>query len=159
MSAVARSTDAGALLARTQQQLERLYGIEAPHGVEAFLLADPALAAVLHGPGWTPTVEMLLVREEAGDLELSLFLDAALLARLSELSPHDELSEENLDDFWSLVEGVSHFVYRDANRYAGRYCLALQRAYLERRRAGLLDELRSFYREDRSGKLARIGQP
>ena len=224
MSAAARSTDAGALLARTQQQIERLYGIEAPHGAEEFLLADPALARVLHGPGWTPTDEMLLVREDGGDLELSLFLDAALLARLAELSPHDELSEANLDDFWSLVEGVSHFVYltwnaarrrsvtplelelqgevdkfalaaltfqrqrggspralhrllfdvsqvdgalapdlqaryRDANRYAGRYCLGLQRAYLERRRSGLLDELRSFYREDRSGKLARIGQP
>ena len=46
MSAAARSTDAGALLARTQQQIERLYGIEAPHGAEAFLLADRV--GVLH---------------------------------------------------------------------------------------------------------------
>ena len=224
MSAAERSTDAAPLLARTQRQIEQLYGIEAPHGVAAFLLADPALARILHGDRWTPTDEMLLVREDAGELELSLFLDAALLERLAETPPHEALGEHNLDDFWSLVEGVSHFVYltwnaarrrsvtplemelqgevdkfaltamtwqrqrggspralhrllfdtarvddalapdlqtryRDANRFAGRYCLGLQREYLERRRAGLLDELRSFYREDRGGKLSRIGHP
>src|SRR5690606_33282297 len=179
---------------------------------------------VLHGDGWTPTDEMLLVREDTGELELSLFLDAALLARLAAQPPHEALGGHNLDDFWSLVEGVSHFVYltwnaarrrsvtplelelqgevdkfaltamtwqrqcggspralhrllfdaarvddalapdlqtryRDANRFAGRYCLGLQREYFERRRTGLLDELRSFYRENRGGKLERIGQP
>ncbi|MEX0899711.1 MAG: hypothetical protein WD081_03370 [Gammaproteobacteria bacterium] len=224
MSAAERSTDADALLRRTQRQIERLYGIEAPHSAEAFLLADPHLARILQGDGWTDTDESLLVREEEGDLELSLFLDGALLERLVRVSPYDELGHHNLADFWSLVEGVSHFVYltwnaarrrsvtplemelqgevdkftltaltwqrqrggspralhgllfdatridtqlsedlreryHDANRYAGRYCLDLQRDYLERRRPGLIDELRSFYREGRGGKLARIGQP
>jgi hypothetical protein len=224
MSAAERSTDADALLRRTQRQIERLYGIEAPHAAEAFLLADAKLARILHGDGWTDTDESLLVREEDGDLELSLFLDRALLDRLAQLSPYDELDDGNLADFWSLVEGVSHFVYltwnaarkrsvtplemelqgevdkftltaltwqrqrggspralhrllfdaarvnselapdlraryHDANRYAGRYCLGLQREYLERRRTGFVDELRSFYRENRGGKLARIGHP
>ncbi len=224
MSAAERSTDANGLLRRTQRQIERLYGIEAPHAAETFLLADAKLARILHGDGWTDTDESLLVREEGGDLELSLFLDSALLKRLASASPYDALGDGNLADFWSLVEGVSHFVYltwnaarqrsvtplemelqgevdkftltaltwqrqrggspralhrllfdathvndelapdlreryHDANRYAGRYCLDLQREYLERRRAGLVDELRSFYRENRGGKLARIGHP
>ncbi len=222
MSAAERSTDADTLLRRTQRQIERLYGIAAPHAAEAFLLDDPALARILHGDGWSDTDESLLVREEGGDLELSLFLDGALLERLARASPYHELGDGNLADFWSLVEGVSHFVYltwnaarnrsvtplelelqgevdkftltaltwqrqrggspralhrllfdathvderlaselreryHDANRYAGRYCLDLQREYLERRRAGFVEELRSFYRENRGGKLARIG--
>lgn len=224
MSAAAASTDAGALLGRTQRAIEGLYGIEAPHAAEAFLLADPTLARILHGDGWTDTDEVLLVREDGHGLELSLFLDQALLERLRAAPPHDELTGDNLADFWSLVEGVSHFVYltwnaararsvtplelelqgevdkyalsaltwqrqcggspralhrllfeaahiddalapdlkqryRDANRYAGRYCLDIEQRYLRPRRHGLLDELRSFYREDRGGKLARIGQP
>ena len=224
MSAAARSTDAHALLRRTQRQIEGLYGIESPHAADAFWLADPAVARVLHGAGWTGSDEMLLVREDDGELELSLFLEAALLERLAARPPHDDLDEQNLADWWALVEGVSHFVYltwnaerrrnvtplelelqgevdkfaltaltwhrqrggsprglhrwlfdatriddalspelrslyHDANRFAGRYCLELQRAYLERRRTGLLPELRSFYREDRGGKLARIGIP
>lgn len=224
MSAPAPSTDAAGLLARTQRQLERLYQVEAPHEAAAFLLADPRVAKILHGDGWTDTDEMLLVREEGGELELSLFLDRALLERLARASPHDALGPANLDDFWSLVEGVSHFLYltwnaarersvtplelelqgevdkyaltamtwqrqhggspralhrllfdatrvdellepdvqqryRDANRYAGRYCLGIERRYLHERRAGLLDELRGFYRADRGGKLARAGHP
>lgn len=47
--------------------------------------------------------------------------------------------------------------YRDANRYAARYCLSIEREYLEKRRAGVVEELRGFYREGRAGKLARIG--
>ena len=224
MPAAAPNTDAHDLLRRTQRQIEGLYGIESPHAAEAFWLADPAVARVLHGDGWTGSDEMLLVHEGDGELELSLFLDAALLERLARRSPHDELDEHNLADWWALVEGVSHFVYltwnagrrrsvtplemelqgevdkftltamtwqrqrggsprglhrwlfdatridgalspdlrsmyRDANRLAARYCLGLQRAYLERRESGLLPELRSFYREDRGGKLARIGVP
>jgi hypothetical protein len=47
--------------------------------------------------------------------------------------------------------------YRDANRYAGKYCLRLSLSYLNRRRrAGLVDELRRFYRMPQSAKLRHI---
>lgn len=224
MQAAEPRTDAGPLLQRTQRLIERLYGIEAPHAAEAFLLADPAIARILHGDGWSGTDEMLLVSEDQDGLELSLFLDDALLARLHATCPHETLGTHNIADFWALVEGISHFTYltwnaarahsvtplemelqgevdkyavtaltlqrqqggsprglhhllfecaqvdeklapdlqqryRDANRYAGRYCLEIERRYLRRRERGMLCELRSFYREGRAGKLARIGAP
>lgn len=47
--------------------------------------------------------------------------------------------------------------YREANRYAGKYCLGLSRGYLSRRRrTGLVDELRRFYRMPQSAKLRYI---
>ena len=47
--------------------------------------------------------------------------------------------------------------YRDANRYAGKYCLALSHCFLgRRRRAGLVDEVRRFYRMPQSAKLRHI---
>ncbi|PLX56445.1 MAG: hypothetical protein C0629_07395 [Chromatiales bacterium] len=47
--------------------------------------------------------------------------------------------------------------YRDANRYAGKYCLGLSRSYLSRRRrVGLVEELRRFYRMPQSAKLRYI---
>lgn len=224
MQAAGPSTDAGPLLQQTQRLIEQLYGIEAPHAAEAFLLADPVIAQALHGDGWPGSDEMLLVCEDGDGLELSLFLDQSLLQRLDATSPHDALGAHNLADFLALVEGVSHFVYltwnasrersvtplelelqgevdkyalttitwqrqyggsprglhqvlfdraqvdssltpdlqqryRDANRYAGRYCLNIERRYLVRRERGLLGELRAFYREGRSEKLARIGAP
>jgi hypothetical protein len=47
--------------------------------------------------------------------------------------------------------------YYDANRYAGKYCLFLQSAFLKANRAGdLVDELRQFYRLAQTDKIRRI---
>lgn len=55
---------------------------------------------------------MVLVREdEHGDIELSVFLDAALLARLEAANPLNALQNDNLADFCMAAEGVSHFVH------------------------------------------------
>ncbi|MGH8659404.1 MAG: hypothetical protein ACREV4_13275 [Gammaproteobacteria bacterium] len=47
--------------------------------------------------------------------------------------------------------------YRDANRYAGKYCLALERQYLkDKRGSGFSTELIRFYRMSRGEKIRRI---
>lgn len=219
MQATAPSTER--LLGDAQGLVERIYSISAPHPASDFVLSDAPLARLLEGSGARQVDEKLLVQEDADGLALSLFLDAGLLERLESSAPFDTLDADNLDDFWSLIEGVSHFVYltwnaerahsvtplelelqaevdkfiatalvfmrqrggtpqalhhwlfecaqphagldaelreryREANRFAARYCLALERRYMRRRARGLFEELRGFYREDRGGKLARI---
>ena len=48
-------------------------------------------------------------------------------------------------------------LYRSANHYAGRYCEQLTRTYLrDRRRDGMMSELRRFYRLTQHGKIRRI---
>ena len=42
---------------------------------------------------------------------MSLFLDRALLERLSNANPMRDLNSGNLADYWTALEGVSHFQY------------------------------------------------
>ncbi|MCG8433448.1 MAG: hypothetical protein MJA83_05405, partial [Gammaproteobacteria bacterium] len=156
--------------------------------------------------------------------DLSLFLDQELLQRLHAARPMDSLDNANLQDFWTVLEGVSHFLflvwnagyerdvspvemelqaevdkfiatamlsgensdngfagrlhdclfhdhkyharlsveeqqrYRDANRYAAKYCWNLVSKYFQNRDPGLLAELRRFYRLPRRAKLSYINQ-
>lgn len=60
--------------------------------------------------------------------------------------------DPNLDD-------AERTRYRDASRYAARYCQRLEQGYLyPGRRDALLRELRRFYRAGRLAKLRRIGR-
>jgi hypothetical protein len=53
----------------------------------------------------------LLVAEADEGLELSLYLDRGVVERLLERCPLRELSEANLADYCTALEGVSHFHY------------------------------------------------
>jgi hypothetical protein len=59
----------------------------------------------------TRTEEQLLVAEDADGVSIGLFLDPAVLARLAAANPLEALNGENLADYWTALEGVSHFVY------------------------------------------------
>lgn len=55
------------------------------------------------------------------------------------------------------LEGAERQRYHDASRYAGRYCLSLQRRYPARAQAAsMLGELRYFYRLSHTAKLNHI---
>lgn len=97
-------------VATLQTQLTGLYELDLAFQVEHFLFSDARVARALEGPAWRPGSEKLLVRESSGELELSVYLDAALLARL-ETAPLDLRSATSLDDWWTAIEGVSHFLY------------------------------------------------
>ena len=100
------------LLRDLQELLARLYDAPAEHDVYDFLITDAAHAAALQGSAQPPqTDEQLLVAEGEDGVQLGLYLDAAVLSRLVERCPLRALGEENLADYCTALEGVSHFHY------------------------------------------------
>ena len=110
-----------------QQRLESIYEVDLGYQVADFVITDPALAQQLDtSDNPRASAEKLLVREDAGELELSLYLDDALLAawRAGEKGPQ----ALKLADYCTILEGVSHFVYLCWNASQGRQvsCLELE---------------------------------
>jgi hypothetical protein len=100
------------LLRELQNRLAGLYDAPAEHDVYDFLVTDAAHAAALQGAAAAPpTDEQLLVLEEEDGVGISLYLDRAVIERLAERCPLRSLSEENLADYCTALEGVSHFHY------------------------------------------------
>jgi hypothetical protein len=91
-----------------QLGLEALYRVETRLPIDAFVIDAAARAA--HPTKRAPR-EQLLVQEDAGELGLGLFVDAAALENLERNDPATRLDERNFTDFCLAVEGVSHFVY------------------------------------------------
>jgi hypothetical protein len=97
-------------LAAMQRCLTDLYGLDLEYAVDDFLITDRLLAGALGG-GSRAVDEELLIVEQNGEANVSLFLEEQLLARLVENDPIEALTQENLADFWIAFEGVSHFTY------------------------------------------------
>lgn len=93
----------GVTLGTLQDYLTRLYELDVAFRVEDFLLTDSRVARALEGEAYRPMREKVLVRESPAALELSVYLDPEVLQRLAEGAP--------LEDFWTALEGVSHFLY------------------------------------------------
>ena len=55
--------------------------------------------------------EELLLAESSDGAGVALYLDPEVLSRLEAADPHQELTEGNLADYCTALEGVSHFVY------------------------------------------------
>ena len=109
------------MLKTLQQYLERLYELEVGHQVDDFVITDPKLARLLDdGPDRRDSPEKLLVRQDDDNLDLSLYLDRAVLDRLQADDPDKSLHRGNLGDFCLALEGVSHFVYLLWNVACGR---------------------------------------
>src|SRR5260221_10335546 len=86
-----------------------IYDVPLAQDVAQFLLRDRSVL-----PGALPatnTEEQLLVAEDADGVSIGLFLDPAVLERLAEANPLEALNGGNLADYWTALEGVSHFVY------------------------------------------------
>jgi hypothetical protein len=100
------------LLRELQRRLAGLYDAPAEHDVYDFLITDAAHAAALQGAeAAPPTDEQLLVLEDEDGVGISLYLDRAVIERLAARCPLQSLSEHNLGDFCTALEGVSHFHY------------------------------------------------
>jgi hypothetical protein len=95
-----------------QSLLERLYDVDIDHDVYDFLVTDrgrvPGLAPAAQARA---TEEELLLAETADGAGLALYLDPDLLRRLEGADPVGALTENNLADYCTALEGVSHFVY------------------------------------------------
>jgi hypothetical protein len=64
--------------------------------------------------------EQLLVHEDADGVDIGLFVDAAVLARLAAHDPGARLDDNNVAAFLYALEGVSHFVYAIVCAHAAR---------------------------------------
>lgn len=99
----------GATLALLQGALAKIYDLPATPDVREYLMTDRAQLAGFGDA--RNTDEQLLVAEEGDTLSMALYIDAAVLERLGRHDPFDELTHENLADYLTAAEGVSHFVY------------------------------------------------
>jgi hypothetical protein len=95
-----------------QSMLARLYDVELLHDVGDYLITDRR-----HLGGRVPCndarapEEELLLAEMPDGAGVALYLDPELLRRLEGADPLDTLTDENLADYCTALEGVSHFVY------------------------------------------------
>jgi hypothetical protein len=97
-------------LAAMQRRLTDLYGLEIGYNVKDFLITDRLLAGALGG-GERAVEEELLIVEQDGEAEVTLYLEHELVGRLERNDPTSALTHDNLADFWVAFEGVSHFTY------------------------------------------------
>jgi hypothetical protein len=95
---------AAGVLSGLQDELEAIYGVEAPARVNAFVI-DRDRWARLSGNG---APEELVVRQEGDDLEVGLYLEDDVLEALVRPGVWDHA---RLGAHCQAVEGVSHFVY------------------------------------------------
>lgn len=97
------------VLRQLQDQLAGIYDVDLPHDVYDYLVTDRSqLPAALRAQA---AEEQLLVASEGDEVGVSLYLDPALLERLQRSNPLEALHAGNLADYWTALEGVSHFVY------------------------------------------------
>jgi hypothetical protein len=98
------------LLGNLQALISNFYALDLPYSVDDFLTTDAHLARALDSGG-RQVDEKLLIAEADGEAEVCLYLEQRLLERLESSDPLQRLDADNLGDFWTAFEGVSHFTY------------------------------------------------
>lgn len=107
------------LLNEMQGYIRRTYDLDSQPQVSDFLVTCPQLAHSLGlVPGARQVEEQVLVAGGGENVDLAVYLDQDVLGRLRSEDPLESLHDGNLADFWTALEGVSHFVYLAWN--AGR---------------------------------------
>ena len=99
------------LLSRLQELIGSIYDVRVAYDVYDFLVTDRG--RLPRAPHSGLADEELIVAQSADGAEvaLSLYLDPALLERLASADPLVELHGGNVADWWTALEGVSHFLY------------------------------------------------
>jgi hypothetical protein len=95
-----------------QTLLGRLYDVDLPYDVYDFLITDRSTVEAATNDDRALDEELLLAETTDGTgAGVALYLDPELLRRLEAADPHRALTESNLADYCTALEGVSHFVY------------------------------------------------
>jgi hypothetical protein len=101
------------ILRRLQDFIGDIYDVSIAHDVYDFLVTDRR-----HLPPAARTEEaneeQLFVAQPEdcdGEVAMSLYLDPQLLERLNRADPMERLHDGNVADYWTALEGVSHFLY------------------------------------------------
>jgi len=97
------------ILRQIQDLIGGIYDVALTHDVYDFLVTDrghlPASARS------SSTDEQLIIAQSDDACGISLYLDPHLLERLRRADPIRKLDDENVADYLTALEGVSHFVY------------------------------------------------
>jgi hypothetical protein len=100
------------ILTQLQQLIGGIYDVSIAHDVYDFLVTDRRhLPASVRGRA---SEEDLIVAQPAPAAEeaaIALYLSPELLERLGREDPMVRLHDGNLADYWTALEGVSHFLY------------------------------------------------
>ncbi|HKZ73626.1 MAG TPA: hypothetical protein VJ011_06140 [Steroidobacteraceae bacterium] len=96
------------ILRQLQELLGGIYDVSLSHDVYEFLCTDRGRLPGAAGEG---ADEQLIVAQERDAVGVSLYLDPALLERLQKADPIQRLDADNIADYCTALEGVSHFVY------------------------------------------------
>jgi hypothetical protein len=100
------------MLSKLQDHLTDIYQADPGYRVVDFLITDRSIADALGGESVIQSSEeTILLTEGTDELELSVFLDKALLERLRGHDPLQSLKAKKLQDVWTVLEGISHFNY------------------------------------------------
>jgi hypothetical protein len=100
------------VLNQLQSLIGRLYDVDMNYDVYDFLVTDRRdLEGAAPVNDARALEEALLLAESPDGAGIALYLDASLLRRLEGDDPVGELTESNLADYCTALEGVSHFVY------------------------------------------------
>jgi len=95
-----------------QSLLGRLYDVNPGYDVYDFLVTDRrALSGVVPENDRRAPDEELLLAEMTDGAAVALYIDPSVLQRLESADPLGALTEENLADYCTALEGVSHFLY------------------------------------------------
>lgn len=102
------------LIKQIQSHIHSIYGIDVGEEAADYLIGENELISLL--PAQQRTViprELFLVnpRPQEDTLEIALFFDENLKKNLAANDPLTRLNDENISDFCTVIEGVSHFVY------------------------------------------------
>ena len=157
------------ILRQLQDLIGGIYDVSVAHDVYDFLVTSRELLP--EAARDSASDEELIVAQEPDAVGVSLYLDPALLERLQKSSPLVRLNESNVADYWTALEGVSHFLYfawnaghdkpvtllelelqAEIDKYVASYLL-LKRQFPERFPAELLHVL--FERTRIDSRLAR----
>ena len=97
------------VLQQLQDLLAGIYDLSMQYRVDDFLVTERANLppAMRH----SDTDEQVVVVDGGEEAAVGLFLDPQLLARLAAANPVEALHSGNVADYWTALEGVSHFIY------------------------------------------------
>jgi hypothetical protein len=102
---------AAALLRNLQSLLVRLYDAPVVQDAADYLICDRAELQRLLGGQLSMSDEQVLLVQQHDEVRIALYIDAGVLERLAQSDPTHALTEHNLADFCTALEGISHFHY------------------------------------------------
>ena len=100
------------LLDRLQRLLAGINDVPLTFAVSDFHFGERARCGALLGRSMEPDEdEQVLISEREDETELGVYIDGGVLNRLRRRDPLRQLGDDNLADFCTALEGVSHFQY------------------------------------------------